>query len=222
MSVLMPGRVLLSVTFASRPSVSAPGLALAQLMQFTSSVSSEMASGVGQISTATATAPAVHEPLIRWHAWDTWLAVWAGLAMVFGWGAWRGGRRLRTLVQVASVLIGGIWLGVMIGQGLFVGWARDGVPWRTAPALVLLTAAAAFAVHGANTMIIPLFYIPWDGSANAVHQVRDMRNTPQGNYITDYHAQAKLQNLGGVASGTFTTVDGKTATVTDGLITNLV
>jgi len=88
-------------------------------------------------------APAVHEPLIRWHAWDTWLAVWAGLTMVFGWGAWRGGRRLRTLVQVASVLIGGVWLGVMIGQGLFVGWARDGVPWRTAPALVLLTAAAA-------------------------------------------------------------------------------
>lgn len=87
-------------------------------------------------------APAVHEPLVRWQMRDTWLALWAGLAMVLGWGAWRGGRRVRLQVQVASVAIGGVWLGVMIGQGLFIGWARDGVPWRTAPALVLLTAAA--------------------------------------------------------------------------------
>ncbi len=54
----------------------------------------------------------------------------------------RGRRRLRWLCRVVLVVYLGFLSGDMLSQALLVGWARSGVPWRLAPSLVLLVAAA--------------------------------------------------------------------------------
>jgi NosR/NirI family nitrous oxide reductase transcriptional regulator len=54
----------------------------------------------------------------------------------------RGNRKLRLLWQLLLVGALGIWAGQLVSLALVVGWAQHGVPWRTAPGLVLLVTAA--------------------------------------------------------------------------------
>ncbi len=54
----------------------------------------------------------------------------------------RGLAWARVLHQVLLVGYVGFFAGGMISQAMLVGWARNGVPWAGAPALVLLAAAA--------------------------------------------------------------------------------
>ena len=83
--------------------------------------------------------------------WDTDNIV---LALVIAWScvvtftSLRGRTWVRVLHQFLLVGYVGFHAGGMISQGLLAGWAKSGVPWTSAPALVLLAAAA---------FLIPLF-----------------------------------------------------------------
>ena len=61
------------------------------------------------------------------------------------WLAFRGthGRRwLRVTFQIIAIGYVGFWNGDLLAQSLMVGWAQNGVPYRLAPGVVLLLAAA--------------------------------------------------------------------------------
>ncbi|MEO6244704.1 MAG: FMN-binding protein [Opitutaceae bacterium] len=60
--------------------------------------------------------------------------------MAFGPVAWR--RRWKVVYQVALIVYVGLIAGDLLALKLFAGWTRAGVPWTTAPGLVLLAAAA--------------------------------------------------------------------------------
>ncbi|QDU30244.1 Thiamine biosynthesis lipoprotein ApbE precursor [Anatilimnocola aggregata] len=54
----------------------------------------------------------------------------------------KNSRRLRVIWQVVLIAVFAFWLGDLLSLALFVGWARHGIPWRTAPAVVLLVAVS--------------------------------------------------------------------------------
>jgi NosR/NirI family transcriptional regulator, nitrous oxide reductase regulator len=63
----------------------------------------------------------------------------AGL-MAFGPAAWR--RRTKLAYQVFLIGYVGFVSGDLLAQSLIAGWSRAGIPWTTAPGLVLLLGAA--------------------------------------------------------------------------------
>ena len=77
-----------------------------------------------------------------------WNADNIGLTLVIAWSCLvaftplRGRAWVRVLHQLLLVGYVGLFAGGMISQGLLVGWAKSGVPWASAPALVLLATAA--------------------------------------------------------------------------------
>jgi len=69
------------------------------------------------------------------------VAVFAAAAlMAFGQPEWR--HRWKRPYQIALVVYVGLIAGDLLAQKLLVGWSRAGIPWTTAPGLVLLAAAA--------------------------------------------------------------------------------
>lgn len=63
-----------------------------------------------------------------------------GLAMTFT--PLRTNRRMRLLWQGVLIVAFAFWLGDLVSLALLAGWARHGVPWQSAPAVVLLVAVA--------------------------------------------------------------------------------
>ncbi len=115
--------------------------------------------GIEGVSGATMTSLAMAEGIMRrLRAADSALAVppqqWriagrdVGLGMftiAATWLAFRGthGRRwLRITFQVIAIGYVGFWNGDLLAQSLMVGWAQNGAPYRLAPGVVLLLAAA--------------------------------------------------------------------------------
>lgn len=112
--------------------------------------------GIEGVSGATQTSFAVADGVRRRFAADTavvkpkeqpWnlqpglLAVIAGgLAMAFT--SLKTNRRVRLIWQAILIGVFLFWIGDLLSMALFVGWARHGLPWRTAPAVVLLAAVA--------------------------------------------------------------------------------
>jgi NosR/NirI family nitrous oxide reductase transcriptional regulator len=75
-------------------------------------------------------------------AWNPGLlaVIVGGLAMTFT--RLRASRRLRAIWQLVLVVVFLFWLGDLLSLALLAGWARHGVPWQTAPSVVLLVAVA--------------------------------------------------------------------------------
>jgi thiamine biosynthesis lipoprotein ApbE len=63
-----------------------------------------------------------------------------GLAMAFT--PLRASRRWRTIWQGVLIVVFLFWLGDLLSLALLAGWARHGIPWRTAPAVAILAAVA--------------------------------------------------------------------------------
>lgn len=77
----------------------------------------------------------------RWPRSAGLLAVIIG-AMLIAFTPLRANRRLRLIWQVVLIAGFGLWFGDLLSLALFAGWTRNGVPWQTAPALVLLAVVA--------------------------------------------------------------------------------
>ncbi|MGJ8724924.1 MAG: FMN-binding protein [Roseibacillus sp.] len=77
-----------------------------------------------------------------WETRDSVLVGWVLLAIGMGYSRWKGAKKLRWATDLAAILVGGIWLGVMVGMGSLVGWSRGELPWSNFPGLVLLAAVA--------------------------------------------------------------------------------
>lgn len=75
-----------------------------------------------------------------WRDYAMLVVLAAAALMAFGRPAWR--HRWKRPYQFALIIYVGLIAGDLLAQKLFVGWARAGIPWTTAPGLVLLTAAA--------------------------------------------------------------------------------
>lgn len=81
-------------------------------------------------------------PALRfgWRDWGMFVVLVSAAAMAFGKAEWR--HRWRRPYQMALIVYVGLISGDLLAQGLFAGWARAGIPWSTAPGLVLLAVAA--------------------------------------------------------------------------------
>lgn len=81
-------------------------------------------------------------PPLQWSWRDTAALCVIVLATGFGLSPWRGSRWGRTVVIVLVILFLGVINGTLISQAMLVGWARSGVPWMSALALVAITVVA--------------------------------------------------------------------------------
>ncbi len=89
--------------------------------------------------------PVPPRPLVDLSRRDVGTALVVLLGCVIAFTRLRGSRRLRIAFQVVLVGYLGFVNADMVSQALLVGWAQNGVAWRVAPGLVLLTAAALVA-----------------------------------------------------------------------------
>jgi NosR/NirI family transcriptional regulator, nitrous oxide reductase regulator len=81
-------------------------------------------------------------PTLRfgWRDWGMVAVLGAAMVMAFGRAEWR--HRWKRPYQVALIVYVGFVAGDLVAQKLLAGWARSGIPWSTAPGLVLLVVAA--------------------------------------------------------------------------------
>ena len=77
---------------------------------------------------------------IGWRDWGMLAVLGCASLMAFGKPAWR--HRWKLPYQVLLVVYVGFIAGDLVAQKLLAGWVRAGVPWSTAPGIVLLVAAA--------------------------------------------------------------------------------
>ena len=84
----------------------------------------------------------VTRPQLRlgWRDWSMLAVLGCATAMAFGSGEWK--RRWKVPYQIALIAYVGFIAGDLVAQKLLAGWTRSGVPWSTAPGVVLLVAAA--------------------------------------------------------------------------------
>ena len=79
---------------------------------------------------------------------DIGLALVVILGTVFAFTGTHGRPWLRRVFQIVVIGYVGFINADLLAQTLLVGWAQNGVPWRTAPGLVLLLAAALIVPWG--------------------------------------------------------------------------
>jgi hypothetical protein len=84
----------------------------------------------------------VTRPALRlgWRDWGMIVVLATAALMAFGKPEWR--HRWKRPYQIALMVYVGFIAGDLVAQKLVVGWARTGIPWTTAPGVVLLVAAA--------------------------------------------------------------------------------
>ena len=90
---------------------------------------------------ARASAAAAGQP-VHVRANDVGLAAVIALALLFSFTHLRSKTWLRRSFQVVLIGYVGFVNGQILAQSLFAGWASSAVPWRAAPGLALLAAAA--------------------------------------------------------------------------------
>lgn len=113
--------------------------------------------GIEGVSGATQTSFAIADGIRRRMAADVTMVsaqkttTWnfqPGLLAVIGGGLvltftpLRTSRRLRLVWQALLIAVFAFWLGDLLSIAFLVGWARHGIPWTTAPAVMLLVAVA--------------------------------------------------------------------------------
>lgn len=101
-----------------------------------------VADAITQRLAAAQQAMAIKQPPLRLRWEDIGLTVIVVAAIVLAFTGTHGRPWLRRSFQVLVIGYVGFATGLLLAQSLFAGWAQSGVPWRTAPGLVLLMAAA--------------------------------------------------------------------------------
>ena len=85
---------------------------------------------------------AIQPPAFRIHARDIGLACVVAAALALAFTGTYGRKWLRRGFQLLVIGYVGFVNGDLLAQSLLAGWVGSGVPWRSAPGLVLLAAAA--------------------------------------------------------------------------------
>jgi thiamine biosynthesis lipoprotein ApbE/Na+-translocating ferredoxin:NAD+ oxidoreductase RnfG subunit len=95
-----------------------------------------------------------HEKQDAWQKLRTG-ALWCFLvgALLMTFTSWHGRPVVRTVWQILLVGGLGLWLGQLLSLSLFAGWARHGIPWAQAPALLFLGAVALLVPWGARRQL---------------------------------------------------------------------
>ncbi len=101
-----------------------------------------MAEGIMRRLQAADAALATPPPPLRITPVDIGLAVIIATGLVLVFKGTHGRQKLRIGFQLLVIGYVGFFSGLPLAQSLFAGWAASGVPWRSAPGLVLLMAAA--------------------------------------------------------------------------------
>jgi len=101
-----------------------------------------MAEGIMRRLRAADAALAIRPPPLRFTRVDMGLAAIIVAAIWLTFAGTYGRKWLRIGFQILVIGYVGFFAGVPLAQSLFAGWAQIGVPWRSAPGLVLLMAAA--------------------------------------------------------------------------------
>ena len=94
-----------------------------------------------QLATAATPTPAWYTG-ITWKAADWGMLAVLVISLLMTFTSLRGKRWMRWVHHALLIGYAGLFSGAMISQGLFVGWARHGVAWQSAPMLVLAAALA--------------------------------------------------------------------------------
>ena len=101
-----------------------------------------MADGITQRLASANAALAAKPPPIRFSLRDIGLAIIVAAGLVLAFTGTHGRPWLRRTFQVLVIAYVGFLTGDLLAQSLIAGWAANGLPWRTAPGLILLFAAA--------------------------------------------------------------------------------
>ena len=115
---------------------------------------------------------------ISWRDVGTTLVVLSGLSIAFT--RLRGKRWLRVAFQLVLVVYLGFINADMVSQALLVGWAQNGVAWRVAPALVLLTLAALAAPIFTGRQVFCTHLCPYGAVQDWLGKVSPWRVTLRG------------------------------------------
>lgn len=117
--------------------------------------------------------PPAEPPLLTLR--DGLALAWIAAGLLVGLGPWRGRKRVRTVFAAASVLTGGLWLGLMTGQDQWIKWSMRGSAAGTALPLLALTATALVipAAFGKNVYCAQL--CPHGAAQQLVGQLRKRR-----------------------------------------------
>ena len=101
-----------------------------------------MAEGIQHRLAAADSALAAVRPAFRWSWTDVGLAAVIAAGLVLSFTGTYGRKWIRRGFQLLVIGYVGFLTGGLLAQSLIVGWAQAGLPWRTAPGLVLMLAAA--------------------------------------------------------------------------------
>jgi polyferredoxin len=77
---------------------------------------------------------------LKRHDFGAAVTILAGL--VIGLTRLRSKKTARLALRLVLIAYLGLTTGTLLSQAMVVGWAQNGIPWRSAPGLVLLSAAA--------------------------------------------------------------------------------
>jgi NosR/NirI family nitrous oxide reductase transcriptional regulator len=101
-----------------------------------------MAEGIMRRLQAADTALATPAPPLRFAWVDLGLGIIIAIGVVLAFTGTYGRKKVRIGFQLLVISYVGFFAGLPLAQSLFAGWAGSGIPWRSAPGLVLLMAAA--------------------------------------------------------------------------------
>ena len=107
-----------------------------------SMTSMAMAEGIMRRLRAADAALAITPQPVRFSAVDIGLAVIIAMGTVLAFTGTHGQKKVRIGFQLLVIGYVGFFTALPLAQSLFAGWAQSAVPWRSAPGLVLLMAAA--------------------------------------------------------------------------------
>lgn len=141
-----------------------------------SMTSMAMAEGIMRRLRAADAALAVQPAPLRFAVRDIGLVVVIGFALLLAFHGMHGRPWLRRAFQIAVIVYVGFINGDLLAQSLIVGWTQAGAaPWRTAPGLVLLLAAALAVPWAARKPIYCHHICPHGAAQMLLHRITPKR-----------------------------------------------